>query len=406
MKDLSKKNKIIIGVCLGLLIIIIGLVIGFAVKKNKNNEPVKNNTDVRSMLSSASKLEVNIEEDKKVELTNLGSLDTSEVIKLWAFSDPIYLGEFTLISEDGKHYIEGIEEILNSKYITSGNHQILILQDDKAIGYFNISLANGTLLSSKEMSSEETSKDNETLNEDSSSKNNNDNKDNKDNNGNNDNKDHPANNTVNKDNNSNDHQEETTTTKEVEVLEDIKFKTEEIKETNMLKGKKETVEVGENGQKKITYKVTYDKNNKEIKREKISEVVVKEVKNAKVKVGLSDYNLNDKPTYEISTGLYCFEEEAKERNYKECDDVAGLKGDYQSVTVGNKEYLICLDDNCYDYYDLQFKLSSYPKVSKYQGMSTATLNGTKYFLDMRAGRDGNVLDETICTKLGLVCNRW
>lgn len=397
MKDLSKKNKIIIGVCLGLLIIIIGLVIGFAVKKNKNNEPVRNNTDVKSMLNSASKLEVTIEEDKKVELTNLDFLDTSKVIKLWAFSDPIYLGEFTLISEDGKYYIEGIEEILNSKYITSGNHQILILQDDNAVGYFNVCLNNGTLLSSKEMSSEETSKDNEISNEDSSSKDNNDNKDNKD---------QPANNTVNKDNNSNDHQEETTTTKEVEVLEDIKFTTEEIKETNMLKGKKETVEVGENGQKKITYKVTYDKNNKEIKREKITEVVVKEVKNAKVKVGLSDYNLNDKPTYEISTGLYCFEEEAKERNYKECDDVAGLKGDYQSVTVGNKEYLICLDDNCYDYYDLQFKLSSYPKVSKYQGMSTATLNGTKYFLDMRAGRDGNVLDETICTKLGLVCNRW
>ena len=345
----------------------------------------------------SNKLEVTIEEDKKVELTNLDFLDTSKVIKLWAFSDPIYLGEFTLISEDGKYYIEGIEEILNSKYIISGNHQILILQDDNAVGYFNVCLNNGTLLSSKEMSSEETSKDNEISNEDSSSKDNNDNKDNKD---------QPANNTVNKDNNSNDHQEETTTTKEVEVLEDIKFTTEEIKETNMLKGKKETVEVGENGQKKITYKVTYDKNNKEIKREKITEVVVKEVKNAKVKVGLSDYNLNDKPTYEISTGLYCFEEEAKERNYKECDDVSGLKGDYQSVTVGNKEYLICLDDNCYDYYDLQFKLSSYPKVSKYQGMSTATLNGTKYFLDMRAGRDGNVLDETICTKLGLVCNRW
>lgn len=397
MKDLSQKNKIIIGVCLGLLIIIIGLVIGFAVKKNKNNEPVRNNTDVKSMLSGASKLEVTIEEDKKVELTNLDFLDTSKVIKLWAFSDPIYLGEFMLASVDGKYYTEGIEEILNSKYITSGNHQILILQDDNAVGYFNVCLNNGTLLSSQEMSSEETSKDNEILNEDSSSKDNNDNKDNKD---------QPVNNTVNKDNDSNDHREETTTTKEVEVLEDIKFTTEEIKETNMLKGKKETVEVGENGQKKITYKVTYDKNNKEIKREKITEVVVKEVKNAKVKVGLSDYNLNDKPTYEISTGLYCFEEEAKERNYKECDDVAGLKGDYQSVTVGNKEYLICLDDNCYDYYDLQFKLSSYPKVSKYQGMSTATLNGTKYFLDMRAGRDGNVLDETICTKLGLVCNRW
>ncbi len=396
MNNLSTKNKIIIGVCVALLVIIIGLVVGFAIKKKNNNEPIKNNTDVRNMLSNASKLEVVIDEDKKIELTNFESLDTSKVVKLWVFSDPIYLGEFSLVINDGKYYLEGIEGILSSKYITSGNHQILILQDDKAVGYFNISLNSGTLLSSKEMSSEDTSKDNETPNQDDNSS--------KDNNK--DNNDKPANNTVNKDNNTNVPQEETTSTKEVEVLEDIKFKTEEIKETNMLKGKKETVEAGENGQKKITYKVTYDKNNKEIKREKISEVVVKEVKNAKVKVGLSDYNLNDKPTYEISTGLYCFEEEAKERNYQECDDVAGLKGNYQSVTVGNKEYLICLDDNCYDHYDLQFKLSSYPKVSKYQGMSTATLNGTKYFLDMRAGRDGNELDEATCTKLGLVCNRW
>lgn len=396
MNNLSTKNKIIIGVCVALLVIIIGLVVGFAIKKKNNNEPIKNNTDVRNMLSNASKLEVIIDEDKKIELTNLESLDTGKVVKLWAFSDPIYLGEFSLVINDGKYYLEGIEGILSSKYITSGNHQILILQDDKAVGYFNISLNNGTLLSSKEMSSEDTSKDNETPNQDDNSS--------KDNNK--DNNDKPANNTVNKDNNTNAPQEETTSTKEVEVLEDIKFKTEEIKETNMLKGKKETVEAGENGQKKITYKVTYDKNNKEIKREKISEVVVKEAKNAKVKVGLSDYNLNDKPTYEISTGLYCFEEEAKEKNYQECDDVAGLKGDYQSVTVGNKEYLICLDDDCYDYYDLQFKLSSYPKVSKYQGMSTATFNGTKYFLDMRAGSDGRELNEEICTKLGLVCNRW
>ena len=401
MKDLSKKNKIIIGVCLGLLIIIIGLVIGLAVKKNKNNEPVKNNTDVKSMLSSASKLEVTINEDKKIELTNLGSLDTSKVVKLWAFSDPIYLGEFILVSEDGKYYLEGIEEVLNSKYITSGNHQVLVLQDDKAIGYFNISLNSGTLLSSKEMSNDETNNDNETPNEDSSSKDNNDNKDNKDNN------DQPANNTVNKDNNSNN--EETTTTKEVEVLEDIKYTTEEIKETNMLKGKKETVETGENGQKKITYKVTYDKNNKEIKREKISEVVVKEAKNAKVKVGLSDYNLNDKPTYGLETGLVCLEDEASSFDYKQCDDenLINKNNNYQTIRVGNKEYLICINSRtCSDYYDYQFELPSYTTVSKFKDIYTATLNGTKYYLDPRAGSDGRELNEEICSKLGLVCNRW
>lgn len=66
MKDLSKKNKIIIGVCLGLLIIIIGLVIGFAVKKNNGKESIRNDINLKEMLNSASKLEVTIEEDKKV----------------------------------------------------------------------------------------------------------------------------------------------------------------------------------------------------------------------------------------------------------------------------------------------------------------------------------------------------
>lgn len=397
MNNLSTKNKIIIGVCVALLVIIIGLVVGFAIKKKNNNEPIKNNMDVRNMLSNASKLEVVIDEDKKIELTNLESLDTSKVVKLWAFSDPIYLGEFSLVINDGKYYLDGIEGILSSKYITSGNHQILILQDDKAVGYFNISLNSGTLLSSKEMRREDTSKDNETPNQDDNSS--------KDNNK--DNNDKPANNTVNKDNNTNAPQEETTSTKEVEVLEDIKFKTEEIKETNMLKGKKETVEAGENGQKKITYKVTYDKNNKEIKREKISEVVVKEVKNAKVKVGLSDYNLNDNHTYGIVSGLICEDADASSMGYQECDDTKPHRF-YQAIEVGNKMNLICFDDNdvCDDYTELHFELSSYPTISKYQSMYTVNYNGKKYFLDMRSGRDGNELDEATCTKLGLVCNRW
>ena len=245
-------------------------------------------------------------------------------VKVWAFSSPVYLGEFNLVSIDDRYYLEGIEDVLKTKYITNGDHKVLILQDDKVVGYFNIRLSGGNLLSSSQMSDGSDLKNTGSDNNDSKV-NNTDKNENKNN----------VNNENNSDNlNTN---ENKTRTKKLEVEEDIKYTTEEIKETNMLKGKKETVEVGENGQKKITYKITYDKNNKEIKREKITEVVVKEVKNAKVKVGLSDYNLNDKPTYEISTGLYCFEEEAKERNYKECDDVAGLKGDYQSVTVGNKE---------------------------------------------------------------------
>lgn len=397
MKNLSQKNKIIFGACLLLAIIVVGLVSGFAIKKNSGKESIRNNINLKEILNGASKLEVTINADKKVELSNLTSFNADKKVTLWVFSSPIYLGEFSLINNDGKYYLEGIEDILSSKYITSGNHQVLILQDDKAVGYFNISLANGSLLTSEEMNNTDTPSDEETPDKDI----------NQDDNSNKDNNDKPASNTTNKDNNTNDQKEETTTTKEVEVLEDVKFTTEEIKEKNMLKGKRETTEAGEKGQKKITYKVTYDKNNKEIKREKISEVVVKEAKNAKVKVGLSDYNLNDNPTYGIVSGLICEEPDASSMGYQECDDTKPHRF-YQAIEVGNKRNLICFDDNnvCDDYTKLHFELSSYPTISKYQSMYTVNYNGKKYFLDMRSGRDGNELDEATCAKLGLVCNRW
>lgn len=397
MKNLSQKNKIIFGACLLLAIIVVGLVSGFAIKKNSGKESIRNNINLKEILNGASKLEVTINADKKVELSNLTSLNADKKVMLWVFSSPIYLGEFSLINNDGKYYLEGIEDILSSKYITSGNHQVLILQDDKAVGYFNISLVNGSLLTSEEMNNTDTPSDEETPDKDI----------NQDDSSNKDNNDKPASNTTNKDNNTNDQKEETTTTKEVKVLEDVKFTTEEIKEKNMLKGKRETTEAGEKGQKKITYKVTYDKNNKEIKREKISEVLVKEAKNAKVKVGLSDYNLNDNPTYGIVSGLICEDADASSMGYQECDDTKPHRF-YQAIEVGNKRNLICFDNNnvCDDYTKLHFELSSYPTISKYQSMYTVNYNGKKYFLDMRSGRDGNELDEATCAKLGLVCNRW
>lgn len=391
MKNLSKKNKIIIGVGVVIAFAVVSLVILFATKKNKDVYEDKRGNDVKAMLSSASKLEVAIGEDKKIELTNLEDLNLENKVQLWVFSEPVYLGEFLVEYNDGKYYIGGMEEELKDKNIITGNHQILVLQDDKTIGYFNIVLSDGAILSNEESDANDTLVDNDTTNKDNETKESN--------------TDKTTDNVENKDNQT--VKEETNTTKEIEVFEDIKYSTEEIKETKMLKGKKETVETGENGQKKITYKVIYDKNNKEIKREKIAEVVVKNVKNAKVKVGLSDYNLNDKPLYGLRTGLFCLDAEAKERNYQECDDVASSSNEYQSIEIGNKEYLICLNDNdCYDYYDPQFKLANYPNVSKYQGMYTATLNGTKYYLDMRAGSDGHELTEEVCTKIGLVCNRW
>ena len=394
MKNLGTKNKIIIGVVIGLLVVLIGVILVLGLSKNEDKTP-ENTVNISEKLASASVLEVVITEDKKIDLSNI-EMTRDKSVKVWAFSSPVYLGEFSLVNVGDKYYLEGMEDVLKTKYITNGDHKVLILQDDKVVGYFNIRLSGGNLLSSSQMSDGSDLKNTGSDNNDSKV-NNTDKNENKNN----------VNNENNSDNlNTN---ENKTRTKKLEVEEDIKYTTEEIKETNMLKGKKETVVKGVMGKKKITYNVTYDKNNKEIKREKVSETVVSEPVNEQVKVGISDYNLNDKPTYGLETGIFCLEDEASGFDYKQCDDenLANKNNYYQTISVGNKQYLICMDSNiCSDYYDYQFKLSSHQVISKYKDIYTVTMNGTKYYLDPHAGSDGRELTEEICTELGLVCNRW
>lgn len=56
--------------------------------------------------------------------------------------------------------------------------------------------------------------------------------------------------------------------------EEIPYTTETIKDKKLIKGKKEVDTEGENGEKEITYKITYN-DNKPISREKISEKITK-----------------------------------------------------------------------------------------------------------------------------------
>lgn len=409
---MKKKQILIIGGWL--LVIVLVVVIGLSLnnKKNSNDEVKKVNT----LLEKSSVIEGGVSKDKRVEIKlDNEKIDVTSKVKVWLFSNPVYLGEFNLIKKDNGYYeLDDISIILKSKNVAAGNHKLLILKDNETLGYVDIKVDSSSNLettlesntedkSANKTTFEQTGSD-EALTDKETSSDNNDYKVN--NTDKNENK-----NNVNNENNSNDinTNENKTSTKKLEVEEDIKYTTEEIKETNMLKGKKETIVKGIIGKKKITYNVTYDKNNKEIKREKVSETVVSEPVNGQVKVGISDYNLNDKPTYGLETGLFCLEDEASGFDYKQCDDenLANKNNYYQTISVGNKQYLICMDSSiCSDYYDYQFKLSSHPVVSKYKDIYTVTMNGTKYYLDSRAGSDGRELNEEICTELGLVCNRW
>lgn len=368
MKKLSKKTIII---CIGLFLVAGAVVVSLVINKNNDYKNTSNDTDIKSVLASSTELEVNISDDKRVELSSIKP--EKDKVKIWIFSTPIYLGEFNIINDNGKYYLDNLETILKNKKINDGNHKVLLLQNEKALGYFNITIKEDTLLSSAEMPE-------------------------------------ISDNTIDNQGNDNNTSSETgkTTTKTIKVEEDIAFETEEVEEKNMLKGQKETSITGTKGKKTVTYKVTYDKNNNEVKREKVSEKVTKEPKKAQVKVGISDYNLNNNIEYTIQSGLICDEDSAKSMNYQECNTEKDTTYSYyQSIELAGKNYIICFNDKeCDDYFGVHFKSNSKPLISKYQAIYTVTYNGRKYFLDTRSGSQGNILTEEICKNMGLVCNRW
>ena len=123
-----------------------------------------------------------------------------------------------------------------------------------------------------------------------------------------DNKTNDNNSNTSTNNNSNNTQK--TTTKNINVDETINYSTQEIQEVNLPRGQRQTSQAGKNGIKRITYKVTYNSNDTEISRTKVSESVISQPVNQIIKVGVSDFNLNtSKLEQEVYTMESCIESE-------------------------------------------------------------------------------------------------
>lgn len=104
---------------------------------NKNNS--KNDTDLKTTLNNSSEIEAVIDNNKKIELVSLK--ESVDKVKIWVFSEPIYLGEFNLVKEEGKYYLEGLENILKTKNLEIGSHRLLIMNGDKSLGYVKIEIS-------------------------------------------------------------------------------------------------------------------------------------------------------------------------------------------------------------------------------------------------------------------------
>lgn len=138
---MKKKNTIII---IGIVLLLVAITTTYILLSNKKIENVlKTSTQAELLtkkLNNSKELENTITTDKIV-LSNINwDIETNTKVHLWIFSDPVDLGEVTIIKDESTYYINSINDTLKTKDIKAGNHKILILKDDKSLGYFDVEL--------------------------------------------------------------------------------------------------------------------------------------------------------------------------------------------------------------------------------------------------------------------------
>ena len=208
-------------------------------------------------------------------------------------------------------------------------------------------------------------------------------------------------NTSTNNNSNNSSNTQKTTTKNINVDETISYSTQEVQEVNLPRGQRQTSQVGKNGIKRITYKVTYNSNGTEISRTKVSESVISQPINQIIKIGVSDFNLNtsklENEVYSMDActsnqlvnngGYYCTE--SKKFSGIFINGTLYITGIYNQTSISNIRPLIAL------------------KPSLSGDIYNGNYNGANYYFLISSGNYVNrALTQSDCDKYGLACGRW
>lgn len=377
MKD-KKKLFIIIGSIILVLLVVLGVY--FIFYGNDKNIETDNSTEnkvddklvapainTEKLTQELDKIEIKEVTENEIVFSNDVELDEEDRVAVWIYSEPKFLGYFEIKIEDGIKKIIGLKEALENISIESGKHNIAITKEDgEPIGYIEVYIEDGGKLS-ESIDTKDKGEDKKEAEE--------------------------------KEDIKEDKKEEKTTTEEVTEIEEINFETTKENEVNMLNGTTKVVQDGKKGEKKVTYKVTYDSNGKEIKREKKSEKVTKDPVNQIEKVGTSDFNMNSDMLTEVSWGPMCTELTISEYGDKSCEE-GSLE--YTAVKINNTYYITSITEN-----DINI-FTGLIKTTDTEGINlVATYNGTKYYFYMSAGGGQyELLTEETCSGYALKCGRW
>ena len=216
-------------------------------------------------------------------------------------------------------------------------------------------------------------------------------------------------NTSTNNNSNNSSNTQKTTTKNINVDEPIVYSTQEVQEVNLPRGQKQTSQVGKNGVKRITYKVTYNSSGTEISRTKVSESVISQPVNQIIKVGVSDFNLNSDKLEFTTSILACTKDYVIEyEGLFGCDpDTTLSERDFSGIGISGKLYVLSvLKNNSY----VSITPIIATKVNNFNdivGFYSGNYNGKQLYFDCPVGVGLNrTLTQSDCDKYGLACGRW
>ena len=296
-------------------------------------------TNTEELKQTVAKVEVKeVTKDKIIFNTN-AKVEVGDKVAVWVYSEPKFLGYFEVKEENGQKIIEGLEEKLAELEIEAGEHNIAITTENgEEVGYFDVVIEDSGNLK----------------------------------------------------------EEVKPIVKEVTETEIIKFTTETKTNKSLVKGTQKIVQEGVNGEKTVTYEVTYDADGKEISRKKVSEKITKAVVNKIVETGAADYSLSTAKITETTTGFFCLTTEKTEYG---CDGPDFPS--FSAIAINGQYYAKCLSDssNC-----TSTGLKTSTKLTKTSEGLTATINGKNYYFDQRAGSGGSdPLTIEKCNEYKLVC---
>lgn len=311
------------------------------IKKEEEQTPPEKvpATNTEELKQTVAKAEVKEITKDKIIFNKDAKVEVGEKVAVWVYSEPKFLGYFEVKEVNGEKTIEGLEEKLAELEIEAGEHNIAITTEEgESVGYVDVVIEDDGNLK----------------------------------------------------------EEVKPIVKEVTETETIKFKTETKTNKSLVKGTQKTVQEGINGEKEITYEVTYDAEGKEISRNKVSEKITKAAVNKIVEIGGADYNISTAKITETTTGFICLETEKTESG---CN--GDNSGSFSAIAINGVYYAKCLEGSstC-----TSLGLKTPTKLTKTGENLTATINGKKYYFDRRAGAGSpNPLTIEKCNEYKLVC---